>query len=212
MLVVGSKLMWFCAHVTKRFHISYLEGWQNCRPSFFYSGLVNRLHIILILGSVQFSCEKVESVKTQIYDGPMREGENIEMLYSEKEKITVKIISKRISEFQSGDRSFPEGVYIEFFGEDGSVTSTLSANMAYYFKAEQKWRAQGKVEVKNIEKEEQLNSEELFWFPATKKINTDKFVTIRNGREVIYGTGLDAKQDMSEYRILKPEGDFAIEE
>jgi LPS export ABC transporter protein LptC len=94
----------------------------------------------------------------------------------------------------------------------GRVSSTLSANTAFYYKSEQKWKGQGKVEVKNIQKEEQLNTEELFWFPATKKINTDKFVQIRNGREVIYGTGLDAKQDMSEYSILKPEGEFAIEE
>jgi len=158
------------------------------------------------------SCEKTETVKAEIYDGPIREAENIEMLYSEKEKVTVKIISKRISEFQNGDQQFPEGIYIEFFGDDGSVTSTLSANMAVYTKSEHKWKGEGKVEVKNMEKQEQLNTEELFWFPASKKINTDKFVTIRTGKEVIYGTGLDAQQDMSEYQILKPEGVFAIDE
>lgn len=134
------------------------------------------------------------------------------MFYSEKEKVTIKIKAKRIGEFLNGDRSFPEGVYIEFFGEDGQITSTLSANSAYYFKDENKWKGQGKVEVKNIEKQEQLNTEELFWFPATKKINSDKFVTIRTGKEVLYGTGLNAKQDMSEYEILKPEGDFSIED
>ena len=158
------------------------------------------------------SCDSNESTKTQIYNGPLREGENIEILYSEKEKVTVKIIAKRVSEFQNGDRSFPEGIYIEFYDEMGKVSSTLSANTAFYYKTEQKWKGQGKVEVKNIQKEEQLNTEELFWFPATKKINTDKFVRIRSANEVIYGTGLDAKQDMSEYSILKPEGEFAIEE
>jgi LPS export ABC transporter protein LptC len=173
---------------------------------------VLRLSAWFLSGLIISSCDKNETTTNQIYDGPLREGENIEMLYSEKEKVTVKIIAKRVREFQNGDRSFPDGIYIEFYDENGSVSSTLSANSAFYYKADQKWKGQGKVEVKNIQKEEQLNTEELFWFPATKKINTDKFVQIRNGREVIYGTGLDAKQDMSEYSILKPEGEFAIEE
>lgn len=165
-----------------------------------------------ILSLTLSSCDKSEATKAEIYEGPIREAENIEMQYTEKEKVTVKIKAKRISEFQSGDRDFPEGVYIEFYDEKGNVSSTLSANTAYYFKADQKWRGQGKVEVKNIEKQEKLNTEELFWFPSTKKINTEKFVTIRTGREVIYGTGLDANQDMSEYTIRKPEGEFPIDE
>lgn len=157
------------------------------------------------------SCMKNETPKPQIYDGPIREAENIEMLHSEKEKVTIKMQAKRVSEFLNGDRNFPEGIFIEFYDERGKITSTLSANKAFYYKAEHKWKGEGKVEVKNIEKAEQLKTEELFWFPSTKKITTDKFVTIQNGNEVIYGTGLDAKQDMSEYRILKPEGEFAIE-
>ena len=158
------------------------------------------------------SCLKNETAKPQIYEGPIREAMNIEMLYSEKERVTIKILAQRVSEFQNGDRSFPEGIYMEFYEADGSLGSTLSANKAFYYKAEHKWRGEGKVEVKNMVKEEQLKTEELFWFPATKRISTDKFVTVQNGKEVIYGTGLDAKQDMSEYNILKPEGEFAIED
>ena len=186
-----------------------MEGWQKCRPSFLSPASLWVVAVSLLLLS---SCDKIEAGKPQIYEGPMREAENIEMLHSEKEKITVKIIAKRIMEFQNGDRHFPDGVFIEFFSDDGRVTSTLSANTAFYYKAEHKWKGQGKVEVKNIEKQEQLNTEELFWFPSTQRINTDKFVTVRTGTEVLHGTGLDAKQDMSSYQILKPDGDFAIED
>lgn len=158
------------------------------------------------------ACQKTEVVIPQPYEGPIREAENVDMVYTEKEKITTKIKAKRISEFASGDRQFPEGIYIEFFDETGALASTLSANTAYFYKGDNKWLGQGKVEVKNMAKSEQLNTEELFWFPAKKKINTDKFVTIRTGSEVLYGTGLDAKQDMSKYEILHPSGDFAIDE
>jgi LPS export ABC transporter protein LptC len=183
------------------------QGWLQCQPSFF-----RPVSVVCLVALSALSCSKVEVAAPQIYEGPMREAEHIEMLYSEKEKITVKIKAKRISEFQNGDRNFPEGVFIEFYDEMGNVSSTLSANTAFYQKSENKWKGQGKVEVKNVIKQEQLNTEELFWFPATKKINTDKFVTVRTGQEVIYGTGLDAKQDMTEYKIQKVEGEFAIDD
>ena len=68
-------------------------------------------------------------------------------------------------------------------------------------------------EVKNIEKKQQLNTEELFWTPNTKKIFTEKFVTIRlENDEILYGTGLDAAQDLSTYTITKPEGEFDVKE
>ncbi len=202
-LIVGLAVALFFEPVINLRKIFESGGWQFCRPSFF----------TLIVVALFFSaCEKVETAQPKVYEGPIREGENIDMFYSEKEKVTVKIKAKRISEFQNGDRHFPESVFIEFYDELGSVSSTLSANSAFFYKEENKWKGVGNVEVKNTQKGEQLNTEELFWFPAKKKINTDKFVTIRTGKEVMYGTGLDAKQDMSEYKIQKVEGEFAIED
>ncbi len=122
------------------------------------------------------------------------------------------MIAAKVFEFENGDREFPEGIYLEFFDESGKLKSTLRANHAHYFKNEQQWRARGKVEVKNIEKDEQLNTEELFWKPSEEKIFTDKFVTIRERKDVIYGRGMEAKQDMSDWMIKKPEGEFLIEE
>jgi LPS export ABC transporter protein LptC len=159
------------------------------------------------------SCDRADNnTKPLIYDGPISEGEDVEMLYSEKERVTIKLKAKKVREFQNGDYQFPEGIFIEFYNEQGAITSTLKANSAFYYKADNKWKGVGDVEVKNIEKNEQLNTEELFWFPAKKDISTDKFVQIRTGKEVIYGTGLEAKQDMSKYRIQKVEGEFAIDE
>ena len=146
------------------------------------------------------------------YTGALQEATDVDMLYSEKDRIKVKMKAKRILEFKNGDREFPDGLYIEFFDENGKLTSSLKANNAFYFKSKNQWRGRGKVEVKNMEKNQQLNTEELFWMPQTKKIFTEKFVTIKLETEVIYGTGLDALQDLSTYTIKKPEGDFVIKD
>jgi LPS export ABC transporter protein LptC len=144
------------------------------------------------------------------YTGPLKKAENIELYYSEKDQVQVKMIAAEMQEFESGDREFPKGIYLEFYDEFGRMESTLRANHAYFFKKENQWRGRGKVEVKNIAKNEQLNTEELFWKPGEKKIFTDKFVTIRQQGDVIYGEGLTANQDMSDYIITKPMGDFEV--
>lgn len=158
------------------------------------------------------SCQQQEAVKPILYEGALSEAEDVTMHYTEKDILKVMLKAKRVLEFQNGDREFPEGIYLEFYDEFGKISSTLQANSAYYFKNENQWRGRGKVEVINIEKQEQLNTEELFWNMGTKKIFTDKFVTIKLQNEIIYGTGLDANQDLSNYEIKNPEGEFTVED
>lgn len=161
--------------------------------------VVKRIFLLAMLGL--WGCESSGPQQILTYEGPLREIERVEYYYSEKEKVTVKLTADQVFEFQSGDREFPKGVYIEFYDDLGNVSSTLQANHAYFFKEDNQWRGQGNVEVKNLAKKEQLNTEELFWNPKDKKIFTEKFVTIRQQSDVIYGEGLDASQDLSTYKI-----------
>lgn len=171
-----------------------------------------RFMLLLLLVLVTGACNQSDLKEPLVYDGPLRVGEDVELYYTEDNQVKVKMIAAVVFEFENGDREFPEGIYLEFYDEEGKLESTLRANEAYYFKKENQWRGRGKVEVKNLEKNEQLNTEELFWKPAEEKIYTDKFVTIRQESDVIYGQGLEAKQDMSDYVITKPEGEFSVED
>ncbi len=188
-----------CRPVTDPSQQATTEGWLKGQPSFL-------LAVLLLV-----SCGGLEHRRVIEYQGPVREGESIEMLYAEHDALKVKMKAGKVREFQNGDREFPDGIFIEFF-DSLRLTTVLSANQAYYFKGTNKWRAQGKVELKSMLQDEQLNTEELFWFPATKKVSTDKFVTIRTGKEVIFGTGMDATQDLSSYQIRRVEGEFEVEE
>ncbi|HCM74764.1 MAG TPA: LPS export ABC transporter periplasmic protein LptC [Cytophagales bacterium] len=166
--------------------------------------------VIISLVGFLFSCSHTETSQPVEYNGPLSEAENVEMYYAENDIIKVKMIAKKVFEFENGDREFPDGIYLEFFNEMGKITSTLRANSAYFFSEDNQWRGRGKVEIVNIEKKEQLNTEELFWKQDTKRIFTEKFVTIKLENEVIYGTGLEAAQDLSDYTIKNPEGEFEV--
>lgn len=171
-----------------------------------------RYTIILFCSVLMISCGKQEIKEPREYTGPLREVENIEMFYTENERVKVKMQAPVLYEFENEDKEFPKGIAMEFYTEDGQLESTLKANHAYYFKDQKLWRGRGKVEVKNIQKNEQLNTEELFWKQPDQTIYTEEFVTIRQQGDVIYGKGLNAKQDLSEYTITKPYGDFDVDE
>ncbi len=190
--------------------LSDADSIKRISVSAIFSRTINLL--LLTLSVVLFACKDSEIKEPVEYTGPLRKIKDVELFYTEKNTVKVKMIAADVYEFENGDREFPNGLYIEFFNEFGKLESTLKANRAYFFKKENQWRGRGNVEVKNIEKNEQLNTEELFWKPAEEKIFTEKFVTIRQQGDVIYGQGLEAKQDMSEYEIKKPQGEIEVKE
>lgn len=184
-----------------------------CRTILFkFSRMRNSLYLLCLLFMLAAGCMQKENAKPKEYEGPLQEAEDVELFYTENKLIKVKMKAPVLYEFKTGDREFPKGIYLEFYDENGKLSSTLRADHAYYFKTEDKWRARGKVEVINQEKNEQLNTEELFWFPAKEEILSEKFVTIRQQETVVYGEGLKAKQDMSTYSILDPQGVIEVTE
>ena len=170
--------------------------------------------ILLTLAVMQAitSCQDTGNKEIPVYEGPLRVIENVERYQSENDRITIKMVAPKVYEFQNGDVEFPDGVDMDFYNEFGKISSKLHANHAYYFKEEDQWRGRGDVEVNNIEKDEQLNTEELFWKPAEERIYTKSFFTLRQQDNVIYGDGLEAKQDLSESTFLNTYGDFEVEE
>lgn len=173
---------------------------------------MDRLSFLVLILSMVAACKAKETPVPIIYEGPLREAENVVMHRAEHEKVKMILRAKKYQEFINGDQEFPEGIYIEFFDLKGTKTSTLRANTAHFYKQENRWRGQGKVEVFNIEKGQQLHTEELFWNPAQRKIYTDKFVTINDQTDVIYGTGMIANQDLTNYSIKNIQGTLGVQD
>lgn len=171
------------------------------------------IFLLLSACNVLSSCEEAEK-NTEIleYEGPFQEAEDLVMLYSETASVKIRLTAKKLWEYENGDREFPEGIFMEFFDETGNISSTLRADEAYFYKAENKWRGRGDVEIRSIENKQQLDTEELFWKPAEQIMYTDKFVTIVDGDDIMNGTGMRAAQDFSWYGFGNPDGTFSINE
>ena len=147
-----------------------------------------------------------------LYEGPILELNNTETYYSDSAVVRIKLVAPKQVEFENDDREFQEGIYLEFYEPDGTLSSTLKANYCYYYAKEDKWRVLGNVIVKNIENNEQLNTEELYWVPDEEMVYTNKFVRIEAEGLIQMGEGLEAKQDFSWYKIMNNRGTIVLNE
>lgn len=147
-----------------------------------------------------------------LYEGPIMEVKDVVTLFSDSARVRIRLQAKTQLEFESGDREFPDGVFLEFFEKDGSKSSTLSAERGQYMAKEKLYRAEGNVIVISLLTNDELNTEELFWDPMKEKIYTEKFVTIKSEGEVHSGQGMTASQDFSTYTITKPTGTLTIDD
>jgi len=159
------------------------------------------------------SCSETRSVDDMtLYEGPILELTNIESYYSDSSVVRLKLIAPKQLEFESNEREFPDGLYIEFYDKDGNISSTLEANYCFYYSKEDKWRALRNVIVKNMENDEQLHTEELYWEPKKEIVYTNKFVRIETEDQILMGEGMEASQDFSWWRILDARGTISLDE
>ena len=141
------------------------------------------------------------------YEGPTLESTQLETIYSAQGIVKFRLLTDQALHYENGDRSYPEGMYIEFFQADKRISAQGRAHSVYFFAEKNSYKFRGDVELKSLQEKRQLNTEELHWSPETGTFDTDKFIRIETeDGEVLTGEGLTAKQDLSYYHITKPQG------
>lgn len=170
------------------------------------------LPVVFLLSLLVWSCKKGdEMVKPVNYKGPISETHNQVTVYTDSAIIKLKLSAPLEQDLQNGDILYPKGLYITFY-EDGVPTSMVSAKYGKYDKAKDQYFVRSNVVVKNTVKNEQLNTEELYWNKQKRNIFTDKFVRITSAEEVVTGVGLTANEDFSNYKLDKFSGSFTLKE
>jgi LPS export ABC transporter protein LptC len=153
---------------------------------------------------------KIKVADVSAYTGPLVVLTGVDTYFSDSAILVVRLAAPVQEEYDKGDRIFPKGLEVYFFKKDRTLSATLTARYGKFDKAKKLYTVTGNVVVRNVEEGKVLQTEELNWNPETKKVFTDKFVVIETPQEVLKGQGLEATQDFTSYRILKPTGVFSV--
>ena len=146
---------------------------------------------------------------------PTDHGKKVEILYTDSGAVRWRLISPVMNHYtyQVKERylEMPEGLYLEFFNDSNKVKTTLKANYGIRYEEAKKTEVKYKVIVTNASGEV-LNTEQLFWDEATRKIYTKEFVKITTKKEILTGTGLEAEEDFSEWTMKNISGSISVKD
>lgn len=140
---------------------------------------------------------------------------DLETFYSDSGIVKVKIMADEMVRYDNPGKRYDEyqsGINVIFFDGFQNKSATLNCQYAIYYIDDELWEVKSNVEIINIEENESLNTEQLFWDLQNEFIYSKKFVRIKTQSEILFGQGFESNQSFSQWRILRPTGTITIED
>jgi LPS export ABC transporter protein LptC len=171
--------------------------------------------LVIGLALALASCEN-EISKVKAFDNdenpPSLAADGFEMLVSDSAVIRFKLQTPELirhTNVQEMFTEFPKGVIIERYSATMKVTSSITADYAKNFDADDRWEAKNNVVAVN-QQGDTLKTEYLIWDNKRKKIYSDQFVKVIQKDEVFTGTGFEANPDFTEYTFKNLKGHMYV--
>lgn len=169
--------------------------------------------LFILASPALFSCEDEKNKEEFVeYFGPTLTIDNLAVSFSDSGRTKVKMSTAKQLKFLNQDEHYPKAVYVNFLDKNGVEYSMLRGDSGRYSKEKNLYKITGNVFFNNRLLQQSLSTEELYWNPVTKKIYTEKKVTIKTLRETITAAGgMDATEDFSKYSLRRPKGTFMVD-
>lgn len=123
-------------------------------------------------------------------------------------------ILKRYESTQGAIIKFPAGFKVVFYDslQPDKIRTEITAEYGINNERKKTMEAHSNVVVINYLKGEKLNTELLVWDQITKKVFSEKFVTITTPDKILYGEGMESDENFERWTIRKPRGEMYINE
>ncbi len=171
--------------------------------------------IIFSAGLVMVSCEnEISKIKTVVTteELPAVTAEGFEMLISDssiiRSKLQTPLLIKHDNE-KDPFIEFPKGLKMERYDTHMNVVSSITAQYAKNFPADDRWEAKNNVIAVNA-KGDTLKTEYLVYDVQKSKIYSDQFVKIIQKDQVYTGIGFESNADFSSYHIKNLKGTLYV--
>ena len=106
---------------------------------------------------------------------------------------------------------FIEGLKVNFYDFKGQVVSVLTAHYGEVDYETGKMVVRDSVNLRNLAKEQLLETEELWWNQRDSSIYTDKYVNVTSPKDHGHGQGIRTTQSFNKYKILKPVATIGVD-
>jgi LPS export ABC transporter protein LptC len=176
-----------------------------------YLKFKNALTLNLLASLVFVSCGPNLKKGSTLADKSILDTEkadSVTIFYSNNGHTKAKLMGTKFQHIINAQPAYvemSEGIQVTFYNDNNGITSVLTAKRGRYFENNSNVLVRENVIVRN-ERKEELHTEELIWNEQLQKFFTEKAVQIKTPTQILYGDGMEANQDFTEYTILHPKG------
>ena len=179
-------------------------------PRFFLIMKLHTLYIGIVFLLLQSCGNDIADINKQVSqeDTGKEVATNIEMLYSDSAVVRVKVTAPLMVHILNPEKpkqTFPKGILVDFFDKNKQQTSKLTSKTAERDENNGEVHLRDSVNVWN-NKQERLETDELWWNEPQQRIYSDKFVKITTPTEIIHGRGFEASSDFSHWTLKEVTG------
>ena len=173
----------------------------------------------LALAFVVYSCKGnlSEAEKLDLDKIPLQTVDDMFFVQSENGRLKMRVESPRMEVYEHDTVAydlFPKGIRVFGYSEEGMLETTIVSRQAKHDKTVGKelWSAFGKVVVKNIVKQETMETDTLYWDAEAKEIWTDCYVKMSSPSGYMQGYGMRSDEMARNAILLKPfDNEFIID-
>jgi LPS export ABC transporter protein LptC len=168
------------------------------------------LFLIFFLSSCKGDLSRLKLITSRA-NVNIEKGKDVEIDYSDKGVVRIKATAPTATRFnrEKPYLEFSDGIKILFYNDAHEVESTLTAKYATAYENSHAMTARDSVVVIN-NKGEILNTDELIWDEDKKIIYSNSFVKITTTDEIIYGNGMTANENFTDYVIKHITGTIKV--
>ncbi|MCI5990018.1 MAG: LPS export ABC transporter periplasmic protein LptC [Bacteroidales bacterium] len=168
---------------------------------------------------ILFSCKSKlsQADKLDIAKIPLQKVDSMYLVQTKNGMIEMRVVTGEMQHFENDTMScdvFPEGMNVYAYTDDEVLESTIVSDEASHFTnkntKEEIWKAYGNVVVKNIVKNQTMESDTIYWDQTAKEIYTDCYVRLYSDDGFIQGYGMRSDERARNAIILNPFNNFGV--
>ena len=167
---------------------------------------------------VVYSCKGklAEAESIDLSEVPIQTVDDMFIVQSNNGKIQMRAQAPLMEKYEKDSLSyelFPNGFFVYGYTEEGLLETEILADNAKHQKhknGEESWSAFGNVVIKNLIKQEVMETDTLYWDQKNEKIYTHCYVRMYSPKGFMQGYGMESDQRARNSIIFRPFNSYGI--
>ena len=168
---------------------------------------------------IVFSCKSKlsEADRIDLSKTPVQTVENMAILQTTNGRLEMRVVARIMERYDTDTVTFelfPQGLNVYSYTEDGELQSEIHSENASHEKKkksnEEIWKAFGNVVIRNIIKQETMETDTIYWDRAKGEIYTDCYVRMYSPDGFMQGYGMKSDEKVTNSIILRPFNSYGV--